>query len=67
VRSLVGCLLAVGEGRREPAWAGEVLGAVVRDSAVAVAPAHGLTLEVVGYPDLADLADQADLARRRRG
>ena len=47
VRSLVGCLLAVGDGRRDAAWAGEVLRAGVRDPAVAVVHAHGLTLEEV--------------------
>ena len=50
VRALVGCLLAVGEGRRPVAWAGEVLRPQVRDPAVTVAHAHGLTLEEVGYP-----------------
>jgi tRNA pseudouridine38-40 synthase len=66
VRSLVGCLLAVGDGRRPVGWAGEVLAAAVRDSAVDVVPAHGLTLEEVGYPDPAELAAQADRARSRR-
>ena len=66
VRSLVGCLLAVGEGRREPPWAAEVLTAGVRDAAVSVAPAHGLTLEEVAYPDDSELAAQATAARRRR-
>lgn len=66
VRALVGCLLAVGEGRREPAWAAAVLAAGTRDAAVAVVPARGLTLEEVGYPADADLAEQAALARRRR-
>jgi tRNA pseudouridine38-40 synthase len=67
VRSLVGCLLAVGDGRRTPAWAGEVLAAAVRDPAVAVVPAHGLTLEEVGYPaDDAGLAEQAGRARAKR-
>ena len=31
----------------------------VRDSAVKVMPAHGLTLEEVAYPDAAELAAQA--------
>jgi len=66
VRSLVGCLLAVGEGRRPPAWAGEVLRARTRDPAVAVVHAHGLTLEEVAYPDDADLAARAETARARR-
>jgi len=63
VRSLVGCMLAVGEGRREPAWAAEVLRARVRDSGVAVVQAHGLTLEEVGYPADDEMAAQAERAR----
>jgi len=66
VRSLVGCLLAVGDGRRPMGWPAEVLAAGVRDPAVAVVPAHGLTLEEVGYPDDEELAAQADRARARR-
>ena len=67
VRSLVGCLLAVGEGRRSVEWAAEVLAAERRDSAVAVAPAHGLTLEEVGYPPDAELAARVEITRTRRG
>jgi tRNA pseudouridine38-40 synthase len=67
VRSLVGCLLAVGEGRRPPEWAASVQAAVQRDSAVAVAPAHGLTLEEVGYPPEAELAARVEITRARRG
>jgi len=66
VRSLVGCLLAVGEGRRPVPWAGEVLAAGVRDPAVTVAPARGLTLEEVGYPADDELSAQAGRARARR-
>ena len=63
VRALVGCLVAVGEGRRDADWAGAVLAGGVRDGGVAVMPAHGLALEQVGYPDDADLAAQAERAR----
>ncbi len=66
VRSLVGCLLAVGEGRRPPAWAAEVLAAGRRDAAVAVAAAHGLTLEEVAYPPDDELAARAEETRARR-
>ena len=66
VRSLVGCLLAIGEGRRPVAWAGEILAAAVRDPAVPVVAAHGLTLEEVRYPPDADLADRAVTTRVRR-
>ena len=67
VRSLVGCLLAIGDGRRQVAWAGEVLLAERRDSAVAVAPAHGLTLEQVDYPPDAELGARVEITRARRG
>jgi tRNA pseudouridine38-40 synthase len=50
VRAMVGALLAVGDGRRPIAWPAEVLASGVRDSAVNVAPAHGLTLTRVDYP-----------------
>jgi tRNA pseudouridine38-40 synthase len=63
VRSLVGCMIAVGEGRRDPDWAGEVLARRTRDSAVTVVQAHGLTLEEVGYPSDDELAAQADRTR----
>jgi tRNA pseudouridine38-40 synthase len=66
VRALVGCLLAVGEGRRSPEWPGRVLRAGVRDPGVAVVPPHGLTLEEVGYPADEDLAARAHDARRVR-
>lgn len=66
VRSLVGCLLAVGEGRREPVWASEVMTAAVRDPGAVVVAAHGLTLEEVGYPEGTELIAQAERARARR-
>jgi tRNA pseudouridine38-40 synthase len=67
VRSLVGAVLAVGDGRRPVEWPAEVLAGRVRVPEVQVAPAHGLCLEEVGYPPDAELAEQAGLARRRRG
>ena len=66
VRALMGCLVAVGEGRRTPSWAGEVLAAGVRDPGVTVMHAHGLTLEEVAYPADEDLATQAAAARTVR-
>ena len=66
VRALVGAMITVGEGRREPAWAGEVLKARARDPRVTVVHPHGLTLEEVGYPADVDLASQAESARRVR-
>ncbi|MDP9442975.1 MAG: tRNA pseudouridine(38-40) synthase TruA [Actinomycetota bacterium] len=66
VRSLVGALVAVGEGRRPVDWPRRVLAGGVRDSSVRVMPPHGLTLEEVGYPAEADLAAQAQRARAVR-
>lgn len=66
VRALVGGLLAVGEGRRDEGWPAEILAGRVRDPAVIVAAAHGLTLEEVGYPHGPELAAQADRARAKR-
>lgn len=63
VRSLVGCLIAIGEGRKPVTWSAQILEARARDSAVGVVAAHGLTLEEVGYPDDLDLADQAKRSR----
>jgi tRNA pseudouridine38-40 synthase len=66
VRALVGCLLAVGEGRRPADWPGQVLAAEKRDPGVRVLPALGLTLEEVGYPPDDELAARADRARATR-
>lgn len=66
VRSLVGCMLAVGEGRRPPHWAGEILAARSRDGGVVVVHPHGLTLEEVGYPADEELAARAEVTRARR-
>jgi tRNA pseudouridine38-40 synthase len=66
VRSLVGALLAVGEGRRPPSWPGSLLTRSARADEVGVAPAHGLTLVQVGYPDDPGLAARAAQTRARR-
>jgi tRNA pseudouridine38-40 synthase len=67
VRSLVGALLAVGDGRRDVDWPAGLLTLRERSSAVTVAPPHGLTLVEVGYPDdPADYARRAQVTRRLR-
>ena len=66
VRALMGAMFAVGEGRRDPGWPGEVLARGERDPRVTVVHAHGLTLEEVGYPADDVLALQAEAARRVR-
>ena len=66
VRSLVGALLAVGEGRRPPEWPAGLLGRLERANDVPVAPAGGLTLVRVDYPADAHLAARAEITRARR-
>jgi tRNA pseudouridine38-40 synthase len=68
VRSLIGALVAVGEGRRGAGWPGSLLTEGERSSAITVAPARGLTLVRVDYPVGADaLAARQQESRRRRG
>jgi tRNA pseudouridine38-40 synthase len=66
VRSLVGCLLAVGDGRRPVDWPAQVLERQERDGAVTVAPAHALVLEEVAYPAADLLGARAATTRARR-
>jgi tRNA pseudouridine38-40 synthase len=66
VRSLVGAVLAVGDGRRAPGWPAELLALRSRSSEVSVAPAYGLSLLGVDYPDAGRLAERAGQARARR-
>jgi tRNA pseudouridine38-40 synthase len=66
VRSLVGALVAVADGRRDRAWLVGLLDASVRDPSVTVLPARGLTLEQVGYPADEALAARATEARAVR-
>jgi tRNA pseudouridine38-40 synthase len=67
VRSLVGALLAVGDGRRPVGWPAGLLASTRRHPAVAVAPAHGLTLVSVRYPPLAGYRGRIEVTRARRG
>jgi len=66
VRSLIGALLAVGEGRQPADWPASLLAATVRPSTVAVAPPHGLTLLGVDYPPDDELAARAERTRNLR-
>jgi tRNA pseudouridine38-40 synthase len=66
VRSLVGALLDVGRGRRDPGFPAALLSRRERANEVPVAPAHGLTLIAVDYPPDEDLAARADTTRRVR-
>lgn len=73
VRSLVGALIGVGEGRRHRVWPAEILAARTRDSAerggvgaAPLCPPVGLTLDHVEYPADERLAAQARAARVMR-
>ena len=66
VRSLVGALLEVGRGRRAPEWPAALLTRPERASEGVVAPAHGLSLVGVDYPDDDALAARAEQTRRVR-
>jgi len=66
VRSLIGALLDVGRGRRAVDWPASLLTRTSRESGVAVAPAHGLTLVGVDYPPEAELAARAAVTRNLR-
>lgn len=66
VRSLVGALLAVGEGRLDPAFCAGLLEQTSRSSAFAVAPARGLTLVGVDYPPDDELAARIAVTRDLR-
>ena len=50
VRIMVGTLVEVGRGHRDPAWVGEVLAAKARTAAGQTAPPEGLTFADVTYP-----------------
>lgn len=67
VRSLVGAMLAVGEGRRAPDWPGGLLARDRRADDVAVAPPHGLALEHVAYPSDEGLRARQEVTRSLRG
>ena len=66
VRSLVGALLAVGEGRKGVEWPSSLLSLSGRASGVTVAPAHGLCLVRVDFPGDSELAARAGVTRRVR-
>lgn len=66
VRSLVGAVLSVGEGRRDAGFTGDLLTARSRSPMVPVAPACGLTLVAVDYPEDSGLAARAEATRVKR-
>lgn len=66
VRALVGGVVAVGAGRLAPEELTGILDARQRTSRFTVMPAHGLSLEEIGYPDDDALAARAEATRAKR-
>lgn len=66
VRSLVGALLMVGDGRRSAQWCVDLLDEPRRSSAFPAAPARGLTLVGVDYPPDEQLAERTRVTRDMR-
>ena len=66
VRALVGGVVAVATGRLTADELRCIADAAERSSRFTVMPAHGLSLEAVGYPDETEFAARAELTRARR-
>ncbi|HEY0259648.1 MAG TPA: tRNA pseudouridine synthase A [Lacisediminihabitans sp.] len=66
VRALVGATIAVGEGKLEVSRLVVLRDRLVRTSEFKVAPAKGLTLMEVGYPQAEELGARATVTRARR-
>ncbi|MBD0022787.1 tRNA pseudouridine(38-40) synthase TruA [Gordonia pseudamarae] len=63
VRSLVGAVASVGDGRRDIGWCRRLLGATERNQQVPVAEARGLCLIGVDYPADAELSARNAITR----
>ena len=66
VRSIVGALIAVGDGRAEPADIRERLERANRIGSFKVVASHGLALTEIGYPADDQLAAQVEQAKAMR-
>lgn len=66
VRNLVGAIVCVADGRKEPEWISTLLENKERVSDSLVFPARGLTLYKVDYPDAAELLERAKKTVARR-
>lgn len=66
VRTLVGAMVAVGEGRWNRAQIGDVVSGRQRQVEIQVMPAKGLTLMEVAYPPESDWALRQQITRARR-
>lgn len=66
VRNLVGAVVCVADGRKDPAWIGELLANKERVSDSLVFPARGLTLYQVDYPSDDQLLKRAQVTIGKR-
>ena len=67
VRNLVGAVICVADGRKDPSWIQELLANKERVSDSLVFPARGLSLTRVEYPSDNELLDQARVTIGKRG
>jgi tRNA pseudouridine38-40 synthase len=66
VRALVGCVIAIGDGRQPVEFARAVLERRRRGADVVTMPSCGLTLEEVLYPADSDLLSRQEMTRAKR-
>jgi tRNA pseudouridine38-40 synthase len=66
VRNLVGAVVCVADGRKDPSWMGELLANKERVSDSLVFPARGLTLYQVDYPSADQLLERAQVTIGKR-
>ena len=66
VRNLVGAIVCVADGRKDPEWISTLIEDKERVSDSLVFPARGLTLYKVDYPDAAELLERAKKTVARR-
>jgi tRNA pseudouridine38-40 synthase len=67
VRNLVGAVICVADGRKDPSWIQELLANKERVSDSLVFPARGLSLTRVEYPSDNELLDRARVTIGKRG
>ncbi len=67
VRNLVGAVVCVADGRKDPSWVAELLANKERVSDSLVFPARGLSLTRVDYPSEQEMIDRAKLTIGKRG
>jgi tRNA pseudouridine38-40 synthase len=67
VRNLVGAVVCVADGRKDPSWMAELLANKERVSDSLVFPARGLSLNRVEYPSNDELLDRARVTIGKRG